>query len=168
MYKWKNKPPLIYLDDEYYFVTVKTFYNKPIFANQKYSQIFKRILKFLESRGDFKISAGVLLPDHFHLLLMPLKKNVSEIMHDLKSYTSQKINESQRRGILVSSRGNGEARCLTYNKYVKLPPVWQKSFHYHIIGNDWDFENHYNYIIWNPEKHGYINDSKNWPWLWQK
>jgi putative transposase len=169
MQRYKNKPRRIYCKDEYCFVTVKTQFNKPIFKNNDYAEIFEQSLMFLKNRGDFELSTGVLLPDHFHLLLMPIKKNISEIMHDLKSYTAQEINKIRRRGIIASSTINesGEAGSLTCKCWIDLPPVWQRSFYYHIIGNDWDFENHYNYIIWNPEKHNYIDQGGHWPWLWQ-
>ncbi len=99
---------------------------------------------------------------------MPLKKNISEIMHDLKSYTAQEINKIKRRGILASSTINepGEAGSLTCKYWFDLPPIWQKSFHYHIINGDFDFENHYNYIIYNPVKHNYADNSDAWPYLW--
>ena len=43
---------------------------------------------------------------------------------------------------------------------VKFPKFkWQKSFHDHIIKNSKDFENHYNYTIFNFQKH---NLPENW------
>ena len=177
MNKYKNKPKRIYLDDHYYFVTVKTQLNKPIFKNHHNAKFFSLALMFLKNRGDFELAAGVLLPDHFHLLLLPIKKNISAIMHDLKSYTSQQIN-NQRRGILASPEqegetgkgetGKAEAESLTYGGKVELPSVWQRSFYYHIITTDLDFENHYNYIVYNPQKHGYVSNYDDWPWLWYK
>jgi len=89
----KNKPVRIYLTDEYYFVTSKTFFNQPIFQHNNLAEIFSGVVKFLNQRGDFELVAGVLLPDHFHFLLKPKKKNISEIMHDLKSYTAAKVSE---------------------------------------------------------------------------
>ncbi|MBU1165179.1 transposase [Patescibacteria group bacterium] len=177
MYKYKNKTKRIYLKHCYYFVTVKTFKNKRIFQNEIYAKIFLNTLLFLKQRGDFELSACVLLHNHFHLLLIPKKKNISEIMHDLKSYSAQKINNhrrsittNQRRGILASPSHNnhkGEAGSLTSEVDENLKHVWQRSFYYHVIENDNenDFENHYEYIYNNPIKHGYVDNPNNWPYL---
>ena len=207
----KNKLKRIYAEDEYCFVTVKTFGNQRIFKDKGKAEIFMGALRFLEKRGDFVLAAGVLLFDHFHLLLLPEKKNISQIMHDLKSYTAQKINEIKRRQIILNSnrrrgleaspmvddnlnnnrrgipvspspvlfdvnknicRHKGEAGSLAYGDWVKkyglninLPPVWQKSFYYHIIASDCDFDNHFDYILYNPLKHGYIAELEDWPYL---
>jgi len=98
----RDKPPRIYLDDHVYFVTSKTFNNKKIFKDKSYAEIFFNCLKFLEKRGDGMILAVVLLFDHFHLMVRPEKKNISEMVHGLKSYSAQKINQEYRRGILAS------------------------------------------------------------------
>ncbi|MFA5022438.1 MAG: transposase [Patescibacteria group bacterium] len=165
---FKNKAPRIYLIGGYYFVTVKTHFNKPIFCDQNLAKIFSQALKFLKQRGDFELIAGVLLPDHFHLLLKPKKKNISEIMHDLKSFTAQEINNHYRQGILTlpDCNNTGEASSLTCKNIINLPSVWQRSFYYHIITSENDFSNHYNYIAGNPQKHRYISINENWPWLW--
>jgi len=70
----KNKLKRIYAEDEYCFVTVKTFGNQRIFKDKGKAEIFMGALRFLEKRGDFVLAAGVLLFDHFHLLLLPEKK----------------------------------------------------------------------------------------------
>lgn len=186
MFRYKNKTKRIYLDNYFYFVTVKTFNNKSIFKNKDKADIFWQALMFVKQRKDFKLAAGVLLPNHFHLLLMPINKNISEIMHDLKSYTANQLNRkdfSPRRGTEASPL-MGVDNIVCYNKSkskhlkrrgVSASPgfalafikIWQRSFYYHIITNDWDFENHYHYIIYNPQKHNYTFNYDSWPWLWQ-
>ncbi len=171
---YKNKPKRIYLDEYVYFVTSKTFDNEKVFTDRKKSLLFLETLKFLENRKDFELFAVCLLPDHFHLLVKPLKKNISEIMHDLKSYSAQKINSAYRRGILASHdesvRLTGEAGSLAYKGdgtggHIHPLPVWQKSFYYHLILSDRDFTNHFNYIYYNPVKHNYVAESDDWPYL---
>lgn len=40
-----------------------------------------------------------------------------------------------------------------------IPPFkWQKSYHDHIIRNENDFQNHYQYIVYNHQKHGLSED----------
>lgn len=143
------------------------------------------------------MAAGVLIPDHFHLLVMPIKKNISEIMHDLKSYTAAKVSEQIllnhgakcRRGVEAAAVDGTDIPPRDYRQtfhglpthskrqaFHALPSyskrktisikIWQRSFYYHIITNDFDFENHFNYIIYNPVKHGCAAESEDWPYLW--
>jgi len=72
---FKNKSRRIYLSGYFYFITVKTQFNTPVFKNQRLVKIFGDSLNFLKQRGDFELVAGVLLLDHFHLLLKQLQKN---------------------------------------------------------------------------------------------
>lgn len=39
---------------------------------------------------------------------------------------------------------------------------WQKRFWDHVIRNDRDFESHLHYIHFNPVKHGYVKDPRDW------
>ncbi|MBN1778844.1 MAG: transposase [Candidatus Buchananbacteria bacterium] len=177
---FKNKSPRIYLTGCFYFVTVKTQFYQPIFTDENLVKIFGESLNFLKQRQDFKLVAGVLLPDHFHLLLKPEKKNISQIIHNLKSYTTTKISEHiflNRRGVEASPENGMVVDFYNYRQgFHALPSyskrktisikIWQRSFHYHIINSEKDFINHYNYICRNPVKHGYMSEAKNWPGLW--
>jgi len=179
MNMFKNKAKRIYLPGEFYFVTVKTFKNKKIFEDEIYARIFFKTLLFLKRREDFNLSASVLLYNHFHLLLLPKKKNISQIMHDLKSYTTKKISEQMhtRRGMEASSLGGGIKILKNFQRqgFHALPhgknwmtvsiKIWQRSYYYHIIVNQRDFNNHFNYIYYNPVKHRYVDDSNDWPYL---
>ena len=83
-----------------------------------------------------RILAHVIMPNHIHLLLeidaMDLVNssiNLSCIVKGLKAYVSRTA-----RGIGVEGK------------------VWQKSFHDHIIRDEFDFQTHNDYIISNVEK----------------
>jgi len=44
---------------------------------------------------------------------------------------------------------------------IKIPKFkWQKSYHDHIIRDEEDFENHYNYTVYNFQKHNSPSDWK--------
>jgi REP element-mobilizing transposase RayT len=113
----------------------------------------------------------VVLPDHFHLLLgITGKKNISEVMHDLKSYASHQISKmllnKYRRGFHASPHTINESPKRGSfgsggRKYVK---IWQPSFYDHVIRNKTDFNNHVNYIHYNPVKHSYVKKMEDWSW----
>jgi len=80
-------------------------------------------------------AAWVILPDHFHVILNNQKNTISSIVHRFKT---------------------------TYNwhftrKYA-TERVWQNRFWDHIIRSEEDFQNHLDYIHYNPVKHGVISD----------
>jgi putative transposase len=92
----------------------------------------------------FIIAAWVLLPDHLHCIW-----ELPE--HDL--------NYSRRWAIIKRKFTQG----LTAINY-KKPPYWQKRFWAHLITDEKDFENHMNYIHYNPVKHGLSEQAGDWPW----
>lgn len=42
--------------------------------------------------------------------------------------------------------------------------LWQPRFWEHTIRNNHDYENHINYIHFNPVKHGLVNRASEWPY----
>jgi putative transposase len=41
--------------------------------------------------------------------------------------------------------------------------LWQRRFWEHVIRNDTDYENHVDYVHWNPVKHGLVKKVSDWP-----
>lgn len=175
-----------------YFITSKTFRNEKIFKDEKNIKILLECITYLKEKGYFKLFAWVVLLDHIHLLLeITGKKNISQIMHDLKSYTANRISRvlesrgteasatrfgnksvgetllipQRRRGFNASSdksKGNRSIEVsATERKYVK---IWQTSFYDHIIRNEEDFRTHLDYIHYNSIKHNLVQKPKEWQW----
>lgn len=42
--------------------------------------------------------------------------------------------------------------------------IWQRRFWEHQIRNEKDWQNHMDYIHFNPVRHGYVTAAKNWQW----
>ena len=176
------------------FVTTNTHNKIPIFWDVRKARIVYDTLKFLVDRGDLKLYAWVIMPNHLHLLFEAINgKNYSEVMHSLKSYSSNEIKKatlgeaSSLTNLQKSSRPLGEASCLTYihNKrpceagslayrlggarqtgrtWTPDMPVWQKSFLVRLPQKPESFGHFYDYIHFNPVKHNLVNDSKDWKW----
>lgn len=52
---------------------------------------------------------------------------------------------------------------MSYDRYSKNHSgIWQNRFYEHFIRNEWDFNNHLNYIHYNPVKHGLVARPKDW------
>ncbi|MDM8567124.1 hypothetical protein QUF74_15920 [Candidatus Halobeggiatoa sp. HSG11] len=42
--------------------------------------------------------------------------------------------------------------------------IWQRRFWEHVIRDENDFNRHVDYIHWNPVKHGWVKQVKDWPY----
>ncbi len=139
---------------QFYFITSKTYQNEKIFNDDNKIKLFLKCVKYLAKQKYFSLFAWVILPDHFHLLLEIIgKKNISQIMHDLKSYTANQISRlffDRRQGFhALPSKLKGSRSVeasATERKYVK---IWQTSFYDHLIRNQQDLYNHLDYIHYN-------------------
>ena len=84
-------------------------------------------------------TAWVLMPDHLHLLFNIANKNISDVIHNFKIGFSRKFRDSYRPG-----------------------RVWQNRFWDHIIRDQNDFTRHFDYIHYNPVKHGMVRRPFDW------
>ena len=169
-----------YYDDNYiYFIVTKAWQNYPYFAEEMFGEILIEELRICKKLKQFKLYAFCLIYDHLHLLIQPGKKfNVSKIIHFIKKNASNNINkimgfnefESKYEGEFAQIRlrmdeFTNSCRKKFIQKYnenqFEMPKFkWQKSYHDHIIRNRQDYYRHYNYTVFNYQKHGLPDDWK--------
>lgn len=100
----------------------------------------------------WKIYAAVILPDHVHILAQPLTKQdggafeLAEIIHSVKSFSSQKINRQRR--------GKGA--------------VWQDERYDRIVRDEAEFLEKWQYIRNNPVKEALAAIPEEYSWLYEK
>lgn len=151
-----------------YFVTTNTHQRKRWFLDGRNAIITLKNIHQLEERGDVENIAFVIMPDHLHLLFeIVTKKTTSEIMHDVKSHIAHEMSLIQhRQGCHALSESNSATRSVAASgmerKYLR---IWQRSFYDHVIRDERDLHDHIRYIQYNPVKHGYVKDAREWPWL---
>jgi len=127
-----------YVPDNMYFVTSVTENRKHIFSDKKNIKILLYAFNEYRYKYLYKIIAYVILPDHFHWLIIPDEKaNISKIMKAVKGYTAKKI-------------GAGK--------------LWQHQFLDHCIRKKEDYKIHIDYIHKNPVKHGLISEISEYKW----
>ncbi len=171
--KYRNSQKRIYEDGFVYFVTSKTKDSFPFFQEEIFCDLWIEELKLCKELKKFELYAFCLLPNHFHLLLKPNdKNNISEIMRSLKTNFSRNINRvisrekihlprkarSRDLAFVVHEQCLQKLQIQFHKKYENSFPFsefkWQSSFHDHIIRNEKDLENHFNYTTYNFQKHG--------------
>ena len=75
-----------------YFVTARIVGGKCIFYNKKYLNIILNSLNWFIENKKIKLFAFVIMPNHFHLLLITTKENsIYSICHSLESFTAHEI-----------------------------------------------------------------------------
>lgn len=127
------------------FITQVVQDREPIFDNANHVSLLREILRNVKELHPFVMLGYVFLFDHFHMIIQPTSHdNFSKIMHSLKTNFTR---EYKKRIGLSSSQSM---------------KFWQKRFWDHVIRDDRDFENHLHYIHFNPVKHGYVKDPRNW------
>ena len=134
-----------YIPGRAVFITQVVQNRKPVFKDPNFVLLLREILENVRRLHPFEMLGYVYLPDHFHMIIQPTdESNFSDIMHSLKP----NFTKEYKRMIGVSPS--------------QITKLWQKRFWDHVIRNDRDFETHLHYMHFNPTKHGYVKDPRNW------
>ncbi|MFI4918560.1 MAG: REP-associated tyrosine transposase, partial [Legionellales bacterium] len=98
----------------------------------------------------FLIKAYVILPEHLHIIweLPQEDSNYSLRWKKIKAHFSKAV---CRTGVSVSKTKHNEYQ------------LWQRRFWEHTIKDEKDYENHVNYIHFNPIKHRLVKNLHEWP-----
>ncbi|HEX9666260.1 MAG TPA: transposase [Thermodesulfobacteriota bacterium] len=124
------------IENHVYFVTSKTLYNNPIFLNYIYAELFVKNLFCCRDRYGFLLLGFVLMPDHFHLLIMPKKGfGISSVIQKIKSLFAYKLRSLGVKGT-----------------------IWQKSFYDFGIYSEEKCREKLDYIHANPVRKGMVED----------
>jgi putative transposase len=102
----------------------------------------------------FSIDAWVLLPDHLHCIwtLPPHDTDYSSRWRLIKGHVSKSFADDCADDRLSPSRLKRRERGL-----------WQRRFWEHTIKDEADLAAHYDYIHYNPVKHGLCTSPREWP-----
>jgi putative transposase len=107
-----------------FFITTITYNRRLLFQLPANAELFLETLQHYRVEGHYKLHAFVIMPDHVHLLLTPIDKNISQTMNLIKGGFSRHL----------ASRF----------------PIWQRGFADHLILNRDHFESRRTYIHQNP------------------
>ena len=123
--------------------------NNPLLINQ--IDNLRNAFRYVKERKPYTINAIVVLPDHLHCIwtLPEGDADYSIRWRLLKANFSRAIPEGE---YMSQSRIKRNERG-----------IWQRRFWAHWIVDQEDFNNHFDYIHWNPVKHGYVKRVSDWP-----
>lgn len=125
----RNSQKRIYGKNLTYFVT---FYPKnriSFFENEFLCELLKVIIECCEKTKNAELLGYKINPDHVHVLIKPGNEyNISECIHSIKRISSFQINQ--------------HFKSQSINKKF----IWQKSYHDHVIRDEQDLTNHFQYL----------------------
>ena len=135
-----------------YFFTVVTHNRIPIFKSSIARELLGVTFRAAKERYPFTMEAICLLPDHLHCLwtLPETDQNFSIRWSFIKSFFTHRYRPQSDLPVNSSREKRREGS------------VWQRRFWEHLILDDNDLENHFNYIHYNPVKHGLVQEVEEW------
>ena len=139
-----------------YFFTVVTCHRYPFFttplARQSLGNAFRETLK----DQPFEMPAIVLLPDHLHCLWSLPRGDCD--------YPSRWKTIKEKFTSTWLEAGGHEERITASQERRGHRGIWQRRYHEHTIRDEADLEVHFDYIHFNPVKHGHVPRVIDWPW----
>ncbi|HNQ67356.1 MAG TPA: transposase [Bacteroidales bacterium] len=144
-------------DTKAYFITSTVVNWEKVFIEEKYINILIDSIRFCQNHKGMELYAYCLMPTHFHIIARGNDIRISNIMRDMKKFTSVKIiKEMELSGdknkMLTVFRNEG-LRIRRNWKY----KFWQDGFHPIEISTEKIFKQKLNYIHLNPVDAGFVS-----------
>ncbi len=139
-----------------YFFTVVTYKRLAILTKPESRRILRAVISEVKKEYPFTIDAWVLLPEHIHCIwtLPRCDADYSKRWGLIKAGFSK-----QTKTLFNHSEWLNQSK----NKH-RENTVWQRRFWEHQIRDQKDFNQHMNYIYYNPVKHGHVSQVIDWPY----
>jgi putative transposase len=138
-----------------FFLTIVTYERRPTFAEHGQVERLRLALKQVMREAAFQIPAAVVLPDHVHFLwsLPRGDTDFSRRVGRMKVLFTRSLDAAE----------TTQAHLSDSRRRHRESDVWHRRFWEHAIEDEDDFENHLNYIHYNPVKHGLVACPHLWP-----
>lgn len=140
-----------------HFITAVTKERERIFSDDTCAKFMIDQWKFYAERYKIELIAGVVMPDHFHLIIWPRgEKTFSDFMHGVKGYFAKWYGEKLVRRGMGAPPMEGK---------VKIPKIWQDSFFDYVIPTDEKLNEKIEYILYNPVEDNLVADWRDYPYI---
>ena len=146
-YEYHRRLPHFQKTDRPIFVTFRKGLRTP-FPEDCRDEVFQCCLRGNGAR--FHLHAAVVMPEHVHLLLTPLKDPdgddfcLMDILKAIKGASARRVNQQ------LESSG----------------PVWQEESFDHVVRNEESMSEKIEYIRQNPVRRGLVRMPEEYRWLW--
>jgi putative transposase len=139
-----------------FFFTLVTDGRARLFSHAPARLHLRKAMRACRQRWPFRIDAIVLLPEHLHTMwtLPPGDKEFPRRWAWIKKEFSK---------AWIASGGVEQTRSRSRQRN-RRRGVWQRRYWEHCIRDEHDFERHFDYIHYNPVKHGLVKRPLDWPY----
>jgi putative transposase len=139
-----------------YFFTVVTAGRAPLFQDEQAARLLGGVMRRVLTTYPVKVVALVLLRDHLHALWALPSGD-----HDFATRWKR-----IKRDFTVAwlQAGGREPVSLKHSPSERRRGIWQRRYWEHAIRDENDLEAHFDYIHYNPVKHGLVRAARDWPW----
>lgn len=139
-----------------FFFTLVTNNRAHLFASERGRNLIGSMLRRCMLKWPFTINAIVLLPDHLHAIwTLPS----GDCAYPRRWGWVKK--EFAKEWLLL---GGAESEVSKARQAERRRGVWQPRYWEHTLEDEDDFERHFDYIHYNPVKHGYVTCPRDWAW----
>lgn len=140
-----------HIENSKIFITMVTSKRRPILIEN--IDILRNSFKQAKETIKFEIDAIVILPDHLHMIIQPDdNKTYPDIIKRIKVDFSRNIDTTK-----IKDYEESESKKSKNEK-----DIWQRRYWEHTITDENDFYSCIDYIHFNPVKHGYVKQAKEW------
>lgn len=146
----------VYVSGGSYFFTLVTERRAPIFRDDTARTGLGVVLRHCRRRWPFRLDALVLLDDHLHAMWTLPEGDTR--------YSARWgwIKKEFTKAWLTA--GGEEQPCGLSRLRQRRRGVWQRRFWEHTLRDEEDYARHFDYLHYNPVKHGYVDRVADWPY----
>ncbi|MFH2136417.1 MAG: transposase [Patescibacteria group bacterium] len=174
-----HRPPHIFKNDSIYFISSRTFEQKPYFNTSAKKKLLMKAINGARQRFSIEFYAWVILDNHYHLLARisalpqfatPDREAGSSDMNEVNVAPKDKARLSAQPQFatpiatpkyqlveFIRKIHKDSARYLNEQESQQGRKIWYQYFD-HCIRDEADFWKHFNYIHQNPVKHGFCKN----------
>ncbi|MEM9327348.1 MAG: transposase [Bacteroidota bacterium] len=157
-YKFHNQEGL-------YFVSFATIYWMDVFVRDDYFYEMVQSLNFCRKNKGMEIFAWCIMPSHVHLVFRAANGNPGDLLRDLKTFTSKKLQsliennpKESRKEWLLEKMSRAGAR----NSNVKKKQFWQQNNHPIELWTPAVIDQKVDYVHENPVVAGFVLEPAHW------
>jgi len=125
------------------FITIRAYQHASPFGEAQLCQVVIDTLLEEQERQVCGILAYCLMPDHLHYLIRPTQEGRSVL-----TFTDQYKGKTTHRAWKMGWQGK----------------LWEPRYYDHLVRSDESLDALIAYILNNPVRRGWVEDSHNWPW----
>jgi REP-associated tyrosine transposase len=146
----------------FHYTTSVCYRRVPVFSSKKACSLFIEALVETRRRSPLKLIGYVIMPDHIHLIINPLGRDISAVMNQLKSASARSIIDW-----LKETKYGTSLKKLALDvsqKRAHTHAVWQKGFSSIDLWSPKFIRQKLNYIHLNPVRAGLCKHPAEWKW----